>query len=162
MRKHLIWAGPTLALALGSVTACGSTSTASASPAVSCVNAAAPHRVYLVVEHLSGATTQKCVGFSTDTIDGQSLMDSSTIEYQAQTFSFGKAVCQVDHEPATFTECFPQNKPYWALFVETNGTWASAPNGYTQEMLHDKDALGWRYVSAADQSPSPPPAAREG
>ncbi|HEY1420561.1 MAG TPA: hypothetical protein VGK33_18715 [Chloroflexota bacterium] len=164
MRKHLIWASATLALALGAigaVSACGSPGTATASPTPSCVNATAPHHAYVVVQHLSGATTQKCVGFSSDTIDGQSLMDSSTIEYQAQTFSFGKAVCQVDREPLTFTACFPQNQPYWALFVETNGTWASAQNGYTQVTLHDKDALGWRYVSAADQSPSPPPQAKE-
>ncbi|MGA8923366.1 MAG: hypothetical protein WB682_09495 [Candidatus Dormiibacterota bacterium] len=162
MRKHLIGASATLALILGAAGACGGTATkAAASPGISCVNAGAPHHAYVVVQHLSGTTVQKCVGFSTDTIEGPTLMDSSKIEYQAQTFSFGKAVCQIDNEPQTFEQCFPQNQPYWALFIETNGTWAQAANGYTQILLHDRDALGWHYVQQSDPSPAPPPAARE-
>jgi hypothetical protein len=115
----------------------------------------------VVVEHMSGTSVQKCVGFAGDTIDGQSLMDQSGIEYQAQTFSFGKAVCQVDNEPAQFSACFPQGKPYWALFIETGGAWVTATNGYTDAKLHDKDAFGWHYVQAADPSPAPPPLAKQ-
>jgi hypothetical protein len=114
-----------------------------------------------VVQHLSGATIQKCVGFTADSIDGKTLMDQSGIEYQAQQFSFGSAVCQVDKEPAQFTQCFPQNQPYWSLFIESNGQWVTAQNGYTQATLHDKDALGWHYVQATDPSPAPPPVAKE-
>lgn len=165
MRKHLIGTSATLALALmtGAITACGgspATATASPSPAKACVNASAPHHAYVVVEHLSGTSVQKCVGFSTSTIDGKSLMDQSGIEYQAQTFSFGSAVCQVDNEPQQFTQCFPQNMPYWALFIESGGTWATAPNGYTQVVLNDRDAIGWHYVQATDPSPAPPPLAK--
>ena len=161
MRKHLIWASATLALSLSSVAACGGSSPSGSPATSSCVNASAPHHAYVVVQHLSGATLQKCVGFSGDAIDGQTLMDSSKVEYQAQTFSFGKAVCQVDNEPAKFTQCFPQNQPYWALFVETNGSWTMAQSGYTQATLHDKDALGWHYVPQTVQTPSPPPLAKE-
>lgn len=163
MRKHLIGTSATLALTLiGVITACGgSPATGSATPTPSCVDASAPHHAYVVVEHLSGTTIQKCVGFSTDTIDGKTLMDRSGMEYQAQQFSFGSAVCQVDSEPAQFTQCFPQNQPYWALFIESNSQWATAPSGYTQASLHDKDALGWHYVQAADPSPAPPPPAKE-
>ena len=161
MRKHFVWASATLALAI-SATACGgSPPSPSSNSSNGCVNASAPHRAYIVVEHLSGTTVQKCVGFSGDTIDGQSLMDTSKIEYQAQTFSFGKAVCQIDNEPKQFTQCFPQNQPYWALFVETGGAWAQAQNGYTQVNLHDKEALGWHYVPQAAASPVPPPLAKE-
>jgi len=163
VRKHLIGASATLALALiGVMTACGgSPAAATASPASTCVNASAPHHAYVVVEHLSGTTLQGCVGFTTDTIDGQTLMDKSGLEYQFQKFSFGSAVCQIDNEPAQYTQCFPQGKPYWSLFIETSGKWASAPSGYTDVVLHDKDALGWHYVQAADPSPAPPPAAKE-
>ena len=163
MRKHLVWTSATLALALiGVVTACGgSPAAATASPASTCVNASAPHHAYVVVEHLSGTTFQACVGFSTDTIDGQSLMDKSGINYQFQKFSFGSAVCQIDNEPAQYSQCLPQGKPYWSLFIETSGQWASAQIGYTQAMLHDKDALGWHYVEANDPSPAPPPPAKE-
>jgi len=101
------------------------------------------------------------VGFAGDTIDGQSLMDQSTIAYQTQTFSFGKGVCAIDNEPTQFTECFPKNKPYWSLFIETAGAWAAAQTGYTAINLHDKDALGWHYVDSSDQNPAPPPLAKE-
>jgi hypothetical protein len=159
VRNRLMWASATLALVIA---ACGSSSpTSAASPASTCVNAGAVHHAYLVVEHLSGASLQKCVGFAGDTIDGQSLMDQSKIAYQAQTFSFGKGVCAIDNEPAQFTECFPKDKPYWSLFIETGGAWAAAQTGYTAVTLHDKDALGWHYVDASDQNPAPPPLAKE-
>ena len=157
MRKHLLWASATLALVIA---ACGgSTPTSQPSPTNSCVNATAAHHAYVVVQHLSGATLQKCVGFSGDTIDGEALMAQSGVEYQAQTFSFGKAVCQIDNEPTSYPKCFPDNKPYWSLFLETGGAWASAANGYTTINLHDKEALGWHYVQATDPSPAPPPLA---
>ena len=163
MRSHLTWTSATLALAIiGAITACGgSPSAATASPASTCINASAPRHAYVVVEHLSGATVQACVGFSTVAIDGQTLMDKSGIKYQFQKFSFGSAVCQIDNEPTQYSQCFPQNQPYWALFIESGGQWSSAPNGYTQEVLHDKEALGWHYVQATDPSPAPPPAAKE-
>jgi hypothetical protein len=154
VRKHLMWASATLALVTA---ACGGSSPTN--PTSSCANAGAPHHAYVVVQHLSGASVQKCVGFAEDTIDGPALMDKSGIEYQAQTFSFGKAVCQVDNEPAQYSACFPQNQPYWALFIETGGAWVSATKGYTDVKLHDKEALGWHYVQAADPSPAPPPLA---
>jgi hypothetical protein len=159
VQKHLIGASATLALVFA---ACGGSSPVSqSSPASSCINGSAIHHAYVVVEHLSGTSVQKCVGFAGDTIDGQSLMDQSGVEYQAQTFSFGKAVCQVDNEPAQYSACFPQGKPYWALFIETAATWASATNGYTDAKLHDKEALGWHYVQSADPSPAPPPLAKQ-
>jgi hypothetical protein len=158
VRNRLIWASATLALVIA---ACGSSPTSSATPSAACVNAGAAHHAYVVVEHLSGASIQKCVGFAGDTIDGASLMDQSTIPYQTQTFSFGKGVCSIDNEPAQFTECFPKDKPYWSLFIETGLSWAPASTGYAAINLHDKDALGWRYVDSAVQNPSPPPLAKE-
>lgn len=155
MRQHLMWASATLALVIA---ACGGSSpTAQASPTSSCANAGAAHHAYVVVQHLSGTTVQKCVGFSGDTIDGQTLMDQSRVEFQSQTFSFGKGACQIDNEPAQFSTCFPKDQPYWALFVESNGTWALAAGAYDKTNLHDKDALGWHYVQPTDPSPAPPP-----
>ena len=158
MSSRLIWASASLAIALA---ACGGSSTAvTASPASTCVNSSAAHRAYVVVEHISGASMQRCVGFNGDSVDGQTLMDRSGIEYQTQTFSFGKAVCQVDNEPKQVSECLPKNQPYCSEWVETGGRWAMAQVGYTQIQVHDKEALGWHYVSATDQSPSPPPLAK--
>jgi hypothetical protein len=123
----------------------------------SCVNGTAPHHAYVVVEHLSGASLQRCVGFDGSEIDGQALMDQSGLQYATHQLSSGKAVCQVDNEPQQFSQCFPQNQPYWALFIESNDKWVSAPGGFTDAKLHDAEALGWHYVSADDSSPAPPP-----
>jgi hypothetical protein len=161
VRKHILWASATLAVVIA---ACGSsTPTATASPGATCVNASAPHHAYVVVQHQSGTSIQRCVGFAGDTIDGKTLMDQSGIPFQTQTFSgLGLGVCAVDNEPAQFTECFPKGQPSWWAFIETSGSWTVAPVGFDQVKLHDTDALGWRYVPASEASPSPPPPAKEG
>ena len=161
MRKHLAWASASLAV-LVLVAACGTSSTtAAATPTPACANASAAHHAYVVVEHLNGSSIQRCVGFAGDTINGKQLMDQSHISYQTQTFSFGLGVCAVDKEPATFTECFPKNQPYWSLFVEEGGVWTQSQAGFDQVTLKDHDALGWHYVPASDNNPSPPPSATE-
>jgi hypothetical protein len=159
VRKDFSWASATLALVIA---ACGgSSATSHTSPTSSCANGGAPHHAYVVIEHLSGASLQKCVGFTGDTIDGQALMDQSGIEYQAQTFSFGKAVCQVDNEPVQYSTCFPANQPTWWVFIEARGAWACAQTAYTAVTLHDKEAIGWHYIQTTDPCPAPPPLAKE-
>ncbi len=129
-----------------------------ASPAThsAACTAGSSHRAYVLVQHLNGASVERCVGFSGDSIDGQTMMDRSGIEYQARAVQSGKVVCQVDLEPTEVTDCFPQNRPYWALFIESGGRWSSAPGGFTDVQLHDGDSLGWHYVWAKDPSPAPP------
>jgi hypothetical protein len=157
VRNHFI-AGIVLVLL---VAGCSSPrATSSAAQVNSCANAGAPHHAYVVVQHLSGASLQRCVGFDGAMIDGQTLMDQSGVEYQAHALSTGKAVCQVDNEPAQVSQCFPPQQPYWALFVETDGKWAGAAGGFTEAKLHDGGALGWHYVPAADAAPAPPPLAQ--
>jgi hypothetical protein len=161
MRKLLLWAGASLAL----IAACGGSTSgtpASGSGAASCVDGQAAHHAYVVVQHLSGKTVQGCVGFSGDQISGDDLMTKSRIEFNAQTFSgLGKAICQIDHEPATFTDCFPKDKPYWALLVSSGGgPWADAQAGYATTNLKDGDALGWQYRQPTG-SPAPPPLPRK-
>lgn len=158
MRKHIMRTSAALVLALSVAYGCGGsspTTSAGTGTSVSCVNQAATHRAYVVVVHASQSVVQKCVGFAGETIDAQTLMDQSKVEYQTQTFSFGKAVCQVDNEPVQFSKCFADSGPNWTLFVETNGQWTEAQTGYTEVTLHDKDALGWVYTAQA--SPPPPP-----
>ena len=160
MHKHVLWAGATLALLIagcgGSQTA---TSASSSGGTASCVNATAAHRAYVVVEHQSGRAVQRCVGFDGAAVDAATLMKRSKIEYQAQTTSFGLGVCQVDNEPARFSECFPQGQPYWSLWLESGGTWTMSQVGFSQVKLKDHEALGWHYVATTGPSPSPPPTA---
>ena len=161
MRKHLIGTSATLALVITVLAACGgSPATSTSSPASTCIHASMPHHAYVVVQHLSGTTVQQCVGFPTDTIDGQTLMDQSTIQFATQTFSFGKGVCQIDNEPKQFSKCLPQDQPDWGLWVETAAKWDMAQTGYTDVKLHDKEALGWHYTQPTDPSPAPPPLAK--
>jgi hypothetical protein len=158
VRKHLLWASASLAL----IAACtgGHTGNAgsSGSTTASCVNNGAAHHAYVVVQHTSGKSIQGCVGFDGDQINGDDLMTKSGIKYATQTFSgIGKGVCQIDGEPATFTECFPKNGPYWSLLVETGGQWGDAQSGYTATGLKDGDALGWQYRQPTGTPPPPPP-----
>ena len=165
MRNHLLSGGVALFLIIACsalIAACGApvaTST-NGSPSA-CTGSSAANRAYVVVQHLSGATMQRCVGFSEGSIDGQTLMDQSGIQYQANSISSGKVVCQVDFEPKQFSQCFPANQPYWALFIESAGRWTSAAGGFSDVRLHDREALGWHYVGAMDPSPAPPPLANK-
>jgi hypothetical protein len=147
------------------LTSCGSAAAVSGSsgvPAVACVNPGAPHRAHLVVEHASGATVDKCVGFSSVQIAGDVLMKESGIVYQTQHFSFGDGVCAIDLEPRSFDTCLPQGAPYWALWTETaGGAWQQAQTGFAAVKLGPGDALGWRYTPSTDTNPSPPPAPKK-
>lgn len=160
MRKHLSWASAALAL---TVTACGSFGSSASSgtaspPTQACVNAAAAHKAYVVVQHQSGGTVEACVGFAGGQITGDELMRQSRIQHQTQTFSgIGKAVCQVDNEPAQFTECFPKDKPNWLMYLSSGGgPWTTPTVGFSALNLGDGDALGWRYATFTS-SPAPPP-----
>ncbi|HYR50626.1 MAG TPA: hypothetical protein VES90_10610 [Candidatus Eisenbacteria bacterium] len=164
MRNHLLTGGIAFLLIACSalIAACGApVATSNHQSSSACSDAGAPHRAYVVVQHQSGATMQSCVGFGGVFIDGQTLMDRSGIQYEAHAVSSGKVVCQVDFEPRQFSQCFPANQPYWALFIESGGKWTSAPGGFTQVQLHDKEAIGWHYVGALDPAPSPPPLAKK-
>jgi hypothetical protein len=157
MRGHVAGGG----LVLFFLMACGSpTSGTRAASTVQCTDASAAHHAYVVVQHMSGAWLERCVGFAAASIDGQTLMDRSAIEYQSERVSSGKVVCQVDLEPKQYSQCFPQNQPYWALFVESGGRWSSATGGFTDVGLKDGDALGWHYVNVSDPTPAPPPLPR--
>jgi hypothetical protein len=163
VQKHLrLRVGASLALVLFLVACGGQAAGSGAGSASGSGCPSAPHHAYVVVEHLSGGVIRRCVGFSGATIDGDQLMRRSGIEYQTQTFSgLGKAVCQIDREPAHFSTCFPKGQPYWALFESRHGgPWVTPATGYAALKLDDGDALGWRY-EAATGSPAPPPPPRE-
>ena len=159
MRKSLAAASATLAFVVASCG--GSSTTGSSSSSSTCVNQSAAHHAYVVVEHLNGTTVQKCVGFTGDSINGKTLMDQSGLVYKTQTFSFGIAVCAIDSEPTTYSQCLPQNAPYWGLWTESSGTWTVASSGFDSVTLKDREALGWHYVPSTDASPAPPPVAKE-
>jgi hypothetical protein len=149
-----------MAIACGSGTgsaASPSPSTPSAGTAVNtCATAhQSKHVAYLVVQHLSGQTIERCAGFDGDTIAADALMKATGIQYQAGS----NAICQIDHEPLQFSDCSPE-QAHWLLWLYVGGAWAMPLVGYRQLQLHDRDALGWRYVLSPVRSPSPPPTPR--
>ncbi|MFZ0217723.1 MAG: hypothetical protein WAM30_17480 [Candidatus Dormiibacterota bacterium] len=136
----------------------GTSGGASAVPAT-CAGVRAPHHAVVVVTHDTGTTIQRCIGFSTGTISGATLMQKSGIELQSQSFSYGRAACQIDNQPKHFTQCLPKNAPYWALYTlgPGGGVWQSAQAGYATTEVPAGGALGWRYTSPT-ASPAPLPA----
>jgi hypothetical protein len=146
------------------VAACGGGTTAppAAVSTPACVNASAPHKVHVVVQHQSGVSIDRCVGFATDKEPGADLMAASGIDFKTQHFSFGDAACAIDGEPKSFDTCLPQGAPYWALWTATaGGPWQMAQTGYADVKLGDGDALGWRYTPQSETNPSPPPPAKK-
>jgi hypothetical protein len=111
-----------------------------------------------VIQHGDGKVLDRCVGFDSEQVNGEELMKKSGVQYQTQSFSFGVAVCQIDREPAQFTQCLPAGAPYWALWLAQGGaTWTMPPTGVSGLTVKQGDALGWRYTPAAEPSPAPPP-----
>lgn len=120
---------------------------------VACAGAGSNHAT-VVVEHGNGTVVQRCVAFDGESISGEQLLASSGIEYQTQTQSLGVAICQVDGEPAGYTEC-PGRSDYWSFWTWTGrGPWTYSRVGVSLVTLHDGDAEGFRYVPSA--SPAPP------
>jgi hypothetical protein len=66
-------------------------------------------------------------------------------------------MCQIDHEPQPFIDCSP-DQAHWSLWLYAGGTWTRPAIPYGQLQLHDREALGWRYVVSPLPSPLPPPA----
>jgi hypothetical protein len=140
---------------------------------VGCASAASAHHAALVIEHGSGATLKFCIGFNTDQVSGQYLLDASGVEKAEQDYgSTGQAVCQLDHEPEPYPAgCWTPSSPYWALYVgRGGGGWSASSLGVSSQTFRDGDAEGFRYegqsayltpasASGICPPPSPPPTA---
>lgn len=76
-------------------------------------------------------------------------MNASGLSYATVQYGgLGRAVCQIDGEPATYPpSCFNSNSPYWSMFVsKAGGPWVVARLGVSAQQLADGDALGWRFI----------------
>jgi len=128
-----------------------------------CVDAAWTHHAALVVEHSDGRVIRVCVGFDSETISGDQLLASSGVEAAtAGTAAFGKEVCQVDGEPATYPNtCWTTTSPYWVLFVSrAGGAWTASNLGVSSQVFANGDAEGFRYDP--QNGPEPPPPSPKG
>jgi hypothetical protein len=114
-------------------------------------------RVEVVVELGNHQVLDRCVGFTGAQVAAETALHDSGIEYAIQQFSFGDAVCQVDHEPTSYSDCFGSGQPYWSLFLWSGkGPWKTAETGVSDVTLKAGDAMGWRYEPAQGSAPPPP------
>jgi hypothetical protein len=148
-----------LVAALGLLlTGCGTAGPGStASAQTTCAGDSAPHHAYLIVTHADGKSVQRCVAFSGADITGTALMKDSRLEYQTQSFSFGPAMCQIDHEPSSYTQCLSSSGPYWSLYLYQDGHWKLASKGFAEEDLANGGAMGWIFeTSTSKATPAKP------
>ena len=125
-----------------------------------CAFASGAHHVAVVVEHGSGAVLTACVAFDAAQLTGEQVMQQSGIEYGTASYGgLGKAVCQVDNEPASYPpSCWTATSRYWAMYVSrSGGSWAVSSQGVSSQQFHDGDALGWHYVPQSGAGGGPPP-----
>jgi len=131
-----------------------------ATAAAPCTAATYTSHVTLVVEHGDGRVVGLCIGFDGSTIGGEEVLQASGLEYATGGYgSLGEAVCQIDHEPASYTSCLPASGPYWAVFVARGGgAWEDAASGISSLSFASGDAEGFRYdpQDGADPPPASP------
>jgi len=116
------------------------------------------HHAEVVVELASKKVVDGCASFSAAEIPAETAMKRSGIEFAIQHFSFGDAICQIDHEPTSYSKCFASGQPYWALFTWSGkGPWKAAQVGVSDIKLANGDALGWHFGNGTPGAPPKPP-----
>jgi hypothetical protein len=118
--------------------------------------AASGDRVAVVVQHANGTTLSRCVSFAGASITGEQALAASGIEAGTlPSGGFGVAVCQLDGEPASYPpSCWTGTSPFWAMFIARGGgSWQYSSVGVSSLVLHDGDALGFRYQSQSSHAP---------
>lgn len=152
----LLWAAAPAALI--SATS-GPSAAASSGPASgSCSGVPGAHHARVVVEASSHSVVQRCVGFSSSSIPALTLLRDAHVQLGTQKFSFGIAICQVNHVPSHYTQCLPSGQDYWSLFLSTNGRrWTSPATGVSDIKVPAGGSLGLRYDSPKGNPAAPPP-----
>lgn len=136
----------------------GTVSATGAASAGACSSTSSVRHVAVVVEHADGRTLSRCARFSGTAMTAEQVLAASGIEYQVQSYgSLGDAACQIDEEPASYTQCLPSSGSYWAVFVAAGGAaWQQASKGISEQTLHAGDGLGFRYDPESASTAAPP------
>jgi len=151
-----------VAVGLGmGLAACGSSSSSSASTIdfggeTSCTQVPASKAVKVVVEPSSHKVISGCTEIGKSPIAALTLLKKAHIELGTQKYSFGLALCQVDHVPAHYVECLPAKADYWNVYVaKPKGRWVSSSVGISDIKLTRGESLGLRYVPPVNNPPNP-------
>jgi hypothetical protein len=150
---RVAFAVPLLAIGLGTASAA-----ARVGPATPiCVHAASEYHAGIVIELGNGQVLRQCVGFNTATITALAVLQGSGIEQKTQTYGgLGAAVCQIDYEPTSYTQCLPSSGSYWVFFISRGGgAWANSSQGVSNATVADGDDVGFRYDPLGGADPPP-------
>ncbi len=149
--------GATLALLLAAAGLSGCGGAAAHARAVGACTARTPPHVTVVVESSPARVLDRCVPVGGRSISAETAMRRSGIELALQHFSFGDAVCQLDHVPHGYTQCFSAGTPYWSLFVAAPGRpFHASTTGISALRVGAGSAIGWHYVPARGPDTPPP------
>jgi hypothetical protein len=141
-------------LAIGLSTASAAARVGPATPL--CAQAAAAYHAGIVVELGNGQVLRQCVGISPGTT-ALDVLQASGFEYAIQTYGgLGAAVCQIDNEPTTYTQCLPSSGSYWVFFISRGGgAWTNSSQGVSNVTVNDGDDVGFRYDPLGGANPPP-------
>jgi hypothetical protein len=112
-------------------------------------------RAAIVIQHADGNTSDACVTFEGDEIDGEELLNLSRIPYVADFGnSMGSILCSIEGKGCDFPgeKCFcqcsqPGSCAYWAYFVKNeDGDWVYAPIGARLRKVVDGDLDAWVWI----------------
>jgi hypothetical protein len=122
-----------------------------------CAQAASAHHAGIVVELGDGQVLRQCVGFDSATVTALAVLQGSGIEYATAAYgSLGVAVCQIDNEPTSYTDCLPSSGSYWVFFISRGGgPWANSSQGISNTTVSNGDDVGFRYDPLAGADPAP-------
>ena len=151
------WASAILApvMAAALLAGCGATSQKAATTSAQCGSG---HHVEIVVELANKKVVDGCASFKGPEVPAETAMSRSGIEFAKEHFSYGDAICQIDHEPKSYSHCFASGQPYWALFTWSGkGPWKVAQVGVSQIELRNGNALGWHFGPGTPSAPPKPP-----
>ncbi len=129
-----------------------------ASSPAPCAAASYTHHASLVVEHGDGHALRVCIGFDSPALTGDEMLQAGGIQHGEVDYGpLGKAVCQIDSEPATYPNtCWTQTSPYWVVFVSrAGGAWQASGQGVSSLTFADGDAEGFRYDSQTGPAAAP-------
>ncbi len=153
------WASATLApvVLAGLLAGCGATSAAVGPNHTTCGGSG---QADVVVELGNGHVVRSCVPVGAAGVGAETLMRRSGIEFALQHFSYGDAVCQIDQDPRSYSQCFGSGQPYWALYTWAGkGPWRSATTGISDIRVKPGGALGWHFGTGTPAAPPKPPLA---
>ncbi len=119
----------------------------------------------IVVQYGDGSVVTYCVTFSGESISGYEALLATGLEVEAAFDpSLGAAVCGLNGEGCTASDCFCRYPDYWSYWHLQGEAWVYSGAGVSNSHLHAGEVDGWRWgtgdpppVVPFDQICAPPP-----